>query len=79
MQIVESSALGVRAAVSVFVHREHKLEFELFAPGLTLRSGPAAVLDADGAALVVHARADDHATQPAGDSGDRIACAVLGR
>lgn len=36
-----------------------------------------ALLDADGASIVVHAKADDHRTDPAGDSGDRIACAVL--
>jgi Cu-Zn family superoxide dismutase len=56
-----------------------KLDFELFAPGLTLGSGPVAVLDADGTALVIHAKGDDYASQPAGDSGDRIACGVLSR
>ena len=56
-----------------------KLDFELFAPGLSLASGPGAVLDADGTALVIHAKADDYTSQPAGDSGDRIACGVLAR
>jgi superoxide dismutase, Cu-Zn family len=37
------------------------------------------LFDADGAALVVHARADDERTDPSGNSGDRIACAVLMR
>lgn len=36
-----------------------------------------ALLDADGAALVIHANPDDHMTQPIGGSGDRIACGVL--
>ena len=35
------------------------------------------LLDADGAALVVHARADDYSTDPSGSSGDRIACGVI--
>ncbi len=35
--------------------------------------------DADGAALVIHADPDDYVSQPAGASGDRIACAVLVR
>ncbi|WP_185020643.1 superoxide dismutase family protein [Histidinibacterium lentulum] len=33
--------------------------------------------DADGAAFVVHAGADDYESQPAGDAGDRIACGVF--
>lgn len=56
-----------------------KLEFELFSPGLSLTSGPGAVLDADGTAVVIHAKADDYTSQPAGDSGDRIACGLLSR
>jgi Cu-Zn family superoxide dismutase len=35
------------------------------------------LLDADGSALLVHAGADDHATQPIGGSGDRVACGVI--
>lgn len=35
------------------------------------------VFDADGAAVVIHSKADDHRSQPAGDAGDRIACGVL--
>jgi Cu-Zn family superoxide dismutase len=35
------------------------------------------LLDADGAALVIHAAPDDLKTDPSGNSGGRIACGVL--
>lgn len=33
--------------------------------------------DRDGSALMVHAAADDHFTDPSGNSGDRVACGVI--
>ncbi len=39
----------------------------------------AALFDADGSALVIHAAADDYKTDPTGNSGARIACGVLAR
>jgi Cu-Zn family superoxide dismutase len=39
--------------------------------------GPGAMLDADGASVVIHQRPDDYRTDPSGNSGDRIACGVL--
>ena len=48
-----------------------------------LRDGRAAVeaalFDADGTAIVVHADPDDNRTDPSGNSGARIACGVLQR
>lgn len=53
----------------------------LLVPGANLytatEAAPSVLLDADGAALVIHAKADDEMTDPSGNSGDRIACAVL--
>ena len=45
--------------------------------GVKTASGAMMLADADGTALVIHAKADDYKTDPSGESGDRIACAVL--
>jgi Cu-Zn family superoxide dismutase len=56
---------------------------EVFSPWLTLApeggEGRLSLLDADGAALVIHAGADDQTTQPIGGAGARIGCAALTR
>ncbi|HLS85965.1 MAG TPA: superoxide dismutase family protein [Burkholderiales bacterium] len=44
------------------------------APGLTVTSGPGSVV---GRAIVIHADPDDFKSQPAGNSGARIACGVI--
>ncbi|MDO8297633.1 MAG: superoxide dismutase family protein [Caulobacter sp.] len=51
---------------------------EMFSPSVSLSMadrGP--LLDADGSALVIHASPDDHASQPIGGAGARVACAVI--
>ncbi|HWA89029.1 MAG TPA: superoxide dismutase family protein [Rhizomicrobium sp.] len=45
----------------------------------SLGNGKKSIFDRDGAAIIVHARADDYASQPAGNSGDRVACGVIVR
>lgn len=40
-------------------------------------SGANGILDADGAAFVIHAGPDDMMTDPSGNSGARVACGVL--
>lgn len=46
-------------------------------PGLRLRDGDAPLFDADGAAVVIHAKADDYMTDPTGNAGARLLCGVV--
>jgi superoxide dismutase, Cu-Zn family len=49
------------------------------ARGATLDDGAASLLGPGGTALVIHAAPDDEASDPAGNSGARIACGVIER
>jgi Cu-Zn family superoxide dismutase len=49
----------------------------LVAPGITLTDGDHSVFTGGGTALVIHAKADDGKTDPAGAAGDRIACGLI--
>ena len=44
---------------------------------VTLDQGDNSLFDSDGSALVIHADPDDLITDPAGNSGDRIACGII--
>lgn len=52
-------------------------EMEYVIAGGAISSGAMPLLDADGAAVVIHAQADDNRSDPAGNAGGRVACGVL--
>lgn len=68
------SHLGDLPNLTVDGHGNGELAQTLTADAATLR---AQLGDADGAAVVIHADPDDYRTDPSGNSGARIACAVL--
>lgn len=70
---------------NVTVGQDGNLRVEVVVPGAFLKTAGREVganareiLDASGAALVIHAQPDDYVTDPSGASGERIACAELG-
>jgi Cu-Zn family superoxide dismutase len=60
-----------------YVGADGILKTQVLNTGVTLSPGPKSLLDADGSALVIHAGSDDYTSQPAGNAGGRIACAVI--
>jgi Cu-Zn family superoxide dismutase len=62
-----------------FVRQDGVLRAHVLNTVVMLPPGEATLFDADGSALVLHAKPDDYRSQPAGDAGDRIACAVIER
>ncbi len=51
--------------------------YEVTTTLMTLAAGDNSLFDNDGSAMVIHAAPDDLVTDPAGASGDRIACGVI--
>jgi superoxide dismutase, Cu-Zn family len=61
---------------NLYAAADGSVNAELFTPFARL-TGANGLKDADGSALVIHAAEDDHATQPIGNAGARLACAVI--
>lgn len=59
---------------NIYVPASGELTFEMFNTRLEVSD---TLLDADGAAIVIHEGPDDYETDPAGAAGARIACGVL--
>lgn len=59
-----------------WVGADGKLKAQVFNGRVALSGGDN---DISGRALMLHAKGDDYASQPAGDAGKRLACAVIER
>lgn len=62
---------------NITVPADGKLTIDVLASELQVSDGDEKMLDADGAAVIVHEGVDDYASQPAGNAGKRIACGVV--
>ena len=65
---------------NLYVAADGTARAEFFTTRVTVAEGGGglpALLDADGSAVIVHDRPDDHLTQPIGGAGGRIACGVI--
>lgn len=62
-----------------FVGQDGVLRIHVLDPSVTLESGEGSLFGADGTSIVIHTKADDYTSQPSGNAGDRIACAVIRR
>lgn len=58
---------------NLYVAGDGSAAAEMFTGLITLSE----MQDEDGSAIMIHAKPDDHLTQPTGNSGDRVACAAL--
>jgi superoxide dismutase, Cu-Zn family len=63
----------------MYVEKNGTGRYEVRLDSITLGSGEMSVFDTDGSSIVIHVTADDNVTDPAGNSGDRIACGVIVR
>ena len=63
---------------NLHVPQSGELSVEVMNTAVTLEKGkPNSLFDNDGSSLVIHAKADDYKSDPAGNAGDRVACGVV--
>ncbi len=64
---------------NLFVAADGTGRAEFFSTWTSLGADPSrqSLADANGGAIVIHAAADDHLTQPIGGAGARLACGVI--
>lgn len=65
------SHMGDMPNITVAADGTATLEFRI------TNADPSAVMDADGAAVVMHEKADDNMSDPAGNAGTRIGCGIV--
>jgi Cu-Zn family superoxide dismutase len=62
---------------NITIGADGKANFRTESKDVTWNDGPHSIFTNGGLSLVIHAKPDDQKTDPAGNSGDRIACGVI--
>ncbi|MFN0105354.1 MAG: superoxide dismutase family protein [Bryobacteraceae bacterium] len=75
----ENNSLGPHAGdlKNITVRTDGTAKETLTAPKVALKAGTNALTASGGTALVIHEKADDYRSDPAGNAGERIACGVI--
>jgi superoxide dismutase, Cu-Zn family len=61
---------------NIYANADGSVNAEVSSESILL-TGDEGLKDKDGSALVIHTSEDDHASQPIGNAGARVACAVI--
>ncbi|WML41027.1 superoxide dismutase family protein [Neobacillus sp. OS1-2] len=64
---------------NLIVGDDETAKADLMAPNVTLKDGKKSLFTKEGTSIVVHEGKDDGMSQPAGDSGKRIACGEISK
>lgn len=64
---------------NLIVEDDGKAKAEIMAPQVTLQNGKTSLFTKEGTSIVIHEEKDDGMTQPAGDSGSRVACGKISK
>lgn len=62
---------------NVYIGEDGKVTADAFNTFVTLGTGANSLFGPSGSSIVLHAGPDDYKSDPAGNSGDRIACGVI--
>ena len=62
---------------NITVGADGKVRMRTGSKDLTWADGPHSIFNNGGLSIVIHAKPDDQKTDPAGNSGDRIACGII--